>query len=104
MILDISPEAEAVLERKALALGATLTEVLNAMILEFACSTPDEIKQIGRKRDEARDVYLSANELMRNSLSTHFRAWTNGYKTGWKFFQIRKRSIFDLRRGDESHV
>ena len=103
MIIDISPEAEAILETKARVLGASVMDVLNAMILEFAPSTKEEITECARKRDEERDTFIRGNDLMLNSLSTHFRCWTNGYKTGWRHFQTRKKNLYDLRGTEETH-
>jgi hypothetical protein len=36
--------------------------------------------------------------------ATAWQAWRAGYVFGWKHFQVRKRSLFDLRDGGESHV
>jgi hypothetical protein len=99
MILEISPEAEAILERKSRILSASMIDVLNAMILEFAPSTIAEralqgkVWQMGRVEFERDHPNATAQE-----------SWRAGYVFGWRHFQTRKRSIFDLREGGESHV
>lgn len=98
MILDISPEAEAVLERKALVLGAPLSDVLNAMILEFAPSTPAEKELCGKVWQMERAAFERDHPN-----ATTWQAWRAGYVFGWMHFQVRKRNLFDLRDGGESH-
>jgi hypothetical protein len=99
MILEISPEAEAILEMKSCVLSASMADVLNAMILEFAPSTIAERTLQGKVWKMGRVDFERDHPK-----PTAWEAWRAGYVFGWRHFQTRKRSIFDLREGGESHV
>jgi len=100
MMIEISDAAYEVVKIKALALNAPEQAVVEAMIMEFSSSTPADIKAVQRRRDEARDEYLRKNPDD-SPLSSHYRAWSNGYMVGWLHFQIRKKNLFDLRNPEE---
>jgi len=100
MMIEISDAAWDVVKIKALALNAPETAVVEAMILEFAPSTKEDWEGAKRRRDQARDEYLRSNPSD-SPLSSHFRAWSNGYRVGWLHFQIRKKNLFDLRKPEE---
>lgn len=97
--IEISDKAYEVVQTKALALGASERAVVEAMILEFSPSTSEERDNQGKRWQKARLDFCEAHPD-----ATVWQAWRNGYVCGWKFFQIRKRNLYDLRNSPDTPI
>ena len=81
----LSDEAISILKEKAKYFGLSQTKFIEAIIMNFTPSTPDEKLMQKRKRDEAFDNFKKTNPDP--SIS---KTWQNGFKHGWIQFQSRK--------------
>jgi hypothetical protein len=70
--------------------------LLDLMVQEFGPSTPAERSRQAKEREEARRSYL---KQAGGTNWTPSSAWTAGFRTGWKLFQVRKDTSFYKRIG-----
>lgn len=86
--IEISDEAFQIIHQKTSILNEISPQmVIEWMILEFSPSKPEELIEQKKLRDKAYDNFRKKN--LRPTLR---KTWIDGYRCGWKIFQIRKSS------------
>lgn len=91
--LRISDEIYKIIEEKALTNFITKRQAAEAMILDFAKSSPEERKQQSIDRRDAWIMYRRKLEYFKipKDLIQDIRfGWQAGFGAGWKLFQVRK--------------
>jgi len=95
MILEISSEAEAILEDKARIHKVGLNEILNAMILEFEPSTIADRALQGKTWQTARVDFERDHPN-----ATAWESWRAGYVFGWRAFpDAQAKHLRSAKRG-----
>jgi hypothetical protein len=82
----------------------SIHDVAEAMIMEFSRSTSEEVKLVSKQADSMMHDFIMSHLGITNppgDILSHKRAWRDGYLTGWKLFQLRKKkSMFKKYRKD----